>query len=214
MKKPDVLEDLARKRITADDLTEKVKKNLDLLPTVLRGISSPAPRVKYGCAKTLRSLSEEIPEQLYPHVEFFIGLLDSDVKILKWNAIDIVANLTRVDKDRKFEGIFKKYYGLLSDEVMITVAHVVDDSAKIARAKPQLTEKITDELLKVEKIPLTPHLTQECKNILLGKAIVAFEDYFERIKNKADVVSFVQRQLHNGRNATRVKAAKFMRELA
>jgi hypothetical protein len=135
------------------------------------------------------------------------------VKILKWNAIDIVANLARVDKDRKFERIFKKYYDLLSDDVMITVAHVIDDSAKIARAKPQLTKKITDELLKMDKISLTPHLTQECKNILLGKTIVAFGDYFDQIENKVDVVSFVKRQLDNGRNATRVKAAEFIREL-
>jgi hypothetical protein len=47
----------------------------------------------------------------------------------------------------------------------------------------------------------------------LGKTIVAFGDYFDQIENKVDVVSFVKRQLNNGRNATRVKAAEFIREL-
>ena len=55
-------------------------------------------------------LSEERPEQLYPYMDFFITLLDSKYRILTWNAIGIIANLTQVDKENKFDVIFEKYY--------------------------------------------------------------------------------------------------------
>jgi hypothetical protein len=96
---------------------------------------------------------------------------------------------------------------------MITVAHVVDNSGKIAKARPQLTQRITNELLKIENIPTKPHLTQECKNILLGKTILAFSMYFDQIEKKDKLVSFVKRQVNNTRNATKVKAEKFLKKI-
>lgn len=211
MEKIDVLEKLGKRAITADDLAEKVKRDFDLLLEIFKGISSTNPRIRYGCAKILRLISEETPERLYPKIDFFIQLLNSDLKIIKWNAMDVLANLTKVDTENKFDTIFDKYYGFLSDDVMITVGHVVDNSGRIAKAKPHLTLKITSELLKIEKIPTRPHLTQECKNILLGKTILAFGMYFDQIENKDEVISFVKRQLNNTRNATKVKAEKFLK---
>jgi len=213
MGKIDVLEKLGKKAITADGLAQKVKGDFDLLPEIFKGISSTNPRIKYGCAKIISLISEEKPEKLYPKIDFFVELLDSGLKIVKWNAMDVLANLTKVDTKNKFDAIFDRYYGLLYGEDLITVAHVVDNSGKIAKAKPHLTQKITSELLKMENIPTTPHLTQECKNILLGKAILTFGMFFDQIENKNDVISFVKRQLYNSRNATKVKAEKFLKQI-
>jgi hypothetical protein len=126
--------------------------------------------------------------------------------------MDILANLTRFDTKNKFNDIFHKYYSLLSDDTMITVAHVIDNSGKIALAKPRLTEKITDELLKVEKLSLKPRLTQECKNIIIGKTILAFDSYYNQIDDKEKIISFVTRQLNNTRKATKIKAEKFLKK--
>lgn len=213
MGKPDVLQHLAERRISVKQLSQRVDADLGLLPALFEGISSPNPRVKYGCAKILSNISEEAPEKLYAQMDFFIELLDGHEKILKWNALDVLANLARIDAEKKFDRIFPKYYGFLRDEAMITVGHVIDNSGKIAKAKPYLARRITNELLRVEKISLTPHLTQECKNILLGKTIVAFQTYLDQIECKDDVVAFAKRQLRNSRNATRVKAEKFLRQV-
>lgn len=112
--------------------------------------------IRYGCAKVLMDLSEKYPEKLYPHIDNFIALLDSKYRILTWNAMAIIANLTRIDKDCKFDAVFDQYYGFLNNEYMISVANVVGNSAKIALAKPHLVQRITTELLKVENIELTP----------------------------------------------------------
>jgi len=179
----------------------------------MKGISSSNARIKFGCAKVLNKLSEDHPEKLYSEMDFFINLLESDNNIIKWNAMDVLANLARVDKERKFDEIFNQYYSLLSDKGMVTVGHVIDNSGKIALSKPYLIDKITNELLKIEKIPVKPRLTQECKNILIGKAILAFDKYYNQLKNKDKVVSFVQKQLNNPRKSTKIKAKKFLEKI-
>ncbi|UCF09178.1 MAG: hypothetical protein JSW28_05750 [Thermoplasmata archaeon] len=208
MAQRDILEELAKKEIKADDLATEVVSNLDMLPSIIKGISSEKPEVRFGCAKILRTVSRERPDALYPDMHFFIDLLDSDNNIIRWNAMDVVANLTRVDSEKKFEDVFHRYYALLEDESMVTAAHVVDNSGKIAMAKPHLALKITRELLKVEEISRN----SECVNILSGKAILAFEEYFELIENKKEVMAFAKRQLKSTRPATRKKAEKFVKK--
>ena len=64
---------------------------------------------------------------------------------------------------------------------MATAANIVKGAAKIAVAKPELTERITEEFLKVEK---ANYQTEECRNITLGHTIASFEQFFGQIKDK------------------------------
>jgi len=202
-----MLGELNRKQDNSESLARRIVKNPNQLSVVFNGISSENPRIKFRSAKVLRLISEKNPKLLYPKIDFFIELLGSENNIIKWNATDTIANLAIVDSKNKFNKIFKKFYGLLYEGSLITASHVVDNSGKIVGAKPNLQNKITNELLKIEKVPLP---TEECKNILLGKTIAAFDMYFNQIQNKEEVISFVKMQLNNSRNATKVKAEKFL----
>ncbi|MDH5483518.1 MAG: hypothetical protein OEY22_11690 [Candidatus Bathyarchaeota archaeon] len=201
---------LEEKKIGDEELVEEAIKDKDVLHELLDGISSPTPRVKFRSAKILRIISARNPRKLYPKWEFFAKLLGSKNRILKWNAIDIIANLTNVDSENRFDELFEKFYGYLYEGSLITAAHVVDNSSTVARAKPMLQDKITEELLKVEKVPLS---TEECRNILIGKTIEAFDAYYDDIRAKDEVVSFVKRQLNNTGKATKTKAEKFLRRI-
>jgi len=205
---------VANKMLTKEELRQKVKQDFDLLPVLLKGVSSPKAAVRYGCAKVLMDLSEEYPEKLYPYMDDFIALLDSKYRILTWNAMAIIANLAKVDRDQKFDAVFDKYYGFLNNEYMVTVANVVGNSGKIALAKPPLLHKITAELLKVENISVTQHLTEECKRVIAEKAIETFDLFFDKIeeKEKKKVLSFVGRQLDSSRRTLRIKAADFLKK--
>jgi hypothetical protein len=207
-----LLHKLADKSMKKEELLSKVKQNFNLLPEVLGGVSSSKVAIRYGCAKVLTDLSEECPEELYPYFDSFVTLLDSNYRILTWNAMAIIANLTKVDKNKKFEAIFDKYYRFLNDEYMVTIANVVGHSAKIASAKPHLTQKITDELLKIENISTTPHLTEECRRVIAEKTIEAFDLFFDRIDTKDRVISFVKRQLNSPRKTLKIKAENFLRK--
>ncbi len=207
-----LLRDLETKIIAKEDLLQKVEHDFSLLPEILNGISSSKPAIRYGCASVLTKLSQRHPEKLYPHMDSFIAMLESKHRILTWNAIAIIANLAKVDKDEKFDAIFSRYYSFLNDEYMVTVANVVGHSGKIALAKPYLAQKIADELLKVERISTSPHLTQECKRVIAEKAIESFDMFLDHIHNKKKVIAFVERQLNSPRKTLRTKADSFIKK--
>lgn len=190
-------------------LAEKATRDSNLLREFFNGVSSSDAKVKFKSAKVLSLISEKDPQKLYLRFDFFTDLLGSGNSILKWNAIDIMANLASVDVDKRFEKIFVGYYGLPQEGSLITASHVVASAGKIVNAKPNLERRITKELLQVEKIKLP---TEECRNILAGHTILSFDKYFDKIQNKDEVVSFVKRQLKNTRNATITKAAKFLKK--
>jgi len=206
----DLLQKFGNKAFTKEELLQKVEKDFSLLPVVLKGTSSSKATVRYGCAKVLMDMSEKYPETLYPYIDNFIVLLKSRYRILTWNAIAIIANLTGVDRDHKFDAIFDQYYGFLNDQYMVTVANVVGNSAKIALAKPHLVQRITSELLKVENIKLTPHLTAECKRVIIEHAIRSLDVFFEKIQAKEQVLSFVRKQLCSPRTSLRKEAQSFL----
>ena len=207
----ELLMKLADKTLTKEMLRRQVEQDFGLLPVLLQGTGSLKAAIRYGCAKVLMDLSEEYPEKLYPYMDDFIALFDSKYRILTWNAMAIVANLTKVDKEQKFDAVFDKYYRFLSNEYMVTVANAVGNSGKIALAKPYLIPKITVELLKVEHVRVNPHLTEECKRVIAEQAIKTFDLFFDKIgeKEKKKVLAFVERQRGSSRRTLAAKAADF-----
>jgi len=208
----ELLGKLADKSMTTEELFQTVEQNFDLLPQLLRGVSSSKASIRYGCAKVLMDLSTAHPKKLYPYMDSFISLLDSKYRILTWNAIAITANLTQVDRDKRFDAVFDKYYGFMNDEYMVTVANVVGHSGKIALAKPYLIDKITNELLKVDSISVTPHLTEECRRVIAEKAIKSFDLFFDRVKQKKRVISFVEKHTSSPRKTLRATAENFLKK--
>jgi hypothetical protein len=208
----ELLRRLASKSLAKDELRQKVEQDFSLLPILLNGISSPKAAIRYGCAKILMDLSDVYPEKLYPYMDTFVKLLNSKYRILTWNAMAILANLAKVDRNQQFDAVFDRYFGFLNDKYMVTVANVVGNSGKIALSKPYLIPKITEKLLKVENIAVTPHLTEECRRIIVEKAIGSFDLFFEKVEQKEKVFSFVERQLSSPRRTLRTRAENFLKK--
>jgi hypothetical protein len=187
----------------AERVAELAVKNKSVLKQVLEGASSENKRIKNAAAKCLREISRINPKKLYPEFNFFVKLIDGDDTILKWNAIEVISNLTKVDTNSKFNGkILSKYFTLLSDESMVTAANTVTALGNVALNKRRLRKKITDELVKVDTLPHSA----ECRNILAGHAFLAFEKYVDEVRDKKEIKLFAQKHLKNKRNATRRKA--------
>lgn len=205
-----LLEKLVDKSLTKEQLLEKIKRDFKLIPEVVDGMNSSKAAIRYGCGKVLMNFSEDQPGKLYPYFDFFVKILDSKYRILTWQAMAIIANLTSVDKDRKFDSIFNKYYNFINDEYMVTVANLVGNSGKIALFKPNLIPMITNEILKVEDLKTTPHLTDECKRVIAESAITTFDMFFDKIENKEKVFSFVKKQVNSSRRSLKIKAEEFL----
>ena len=206
----DLLQKLGRKEITKSQLFAMVESDFGLFSEVLEGTSSSKATVRYGCGSVLVDLSEKYPDKLYPYMDNFIALLDSKHRILTWNAMAAIANLTAVDSKRKFDAIFDKYYSFLGNDYMVTVSNIVVNSAKIASNKPYLAEKITPELLKVQNLKVTPHLTEECKLVIAEQALKTFETFFDQVKDKEQVLAFAQKYVNSSRASLRDTAQRFL----
>ena len=129
-------------------LARKAIKRRRLVPDIIEGLGEDKARIKYGCAKALRIMSELRPDLLYPQFDFFVRLLDHENKIFQWDAAFVLSQLARADEDDKFSVVIDKYFSPIPGPVMITAANVIQGGARIAQAKPHLADRIAAEMLK------------------------------------------------------------------
>jgi hypothetical protein len=199
---------IEKKNVTAESLAKKVPKDKKLLNEVIAGLTSDKPQIRYKCGKVLMILSKENPKVIYPKWDEFVKLLKNDNTFMKSIGITIIANLTRVDNKNRFDKIFDRFYGLLDDDSMITASNIAGLSGMIAQAKPKLQTKITNRLMNIDKT----HHSLECRNIIKGKVILSFDEYFEETRNKKKIIEYVKGELENSRPATKRKAEKFIKK--
>jgi hypothetical protein len=178
---------------------------------LIEGMRARPANVKYGCEKVLRIISERRPELVYPLFSQLAGFLDGDNRILSWGAIVILSNLASVDTDDRFLPFFDRYFAAIPGPDLVAAANTIGGAARIARAKPELADRIATEILKVEK---ARYKTPECRNVAIGHAITALEGFCERIACRNPVIHFVKRQLRNPRRGVAQKAARFLKRHA
>jgi len=205
---PQWLSQFSKREADVADIAAKVANRPEMLAEVFEGLKADRPRIKYGCAKVLRLISEKFPAGLYPQFDHLVALLESDNEILQWTAIIVIGNLAVVDSEARIERIAARYLEPIRGPVMITAANVMGGAAKIALAKPKLADKIAKEILRVEG---AQYQTPECRNVALGHSINSLAQFFSHLSKRQAVVNMVRRQLRNPRNATRRKAEQFLK---
>jgi hypothetical protein len=210
MKDPSLIQKIGRKKSDPSKIAELVIKSPSLIQEVLEGMSASEPAVKYTCEKVVRMISERQPDLLYPHFDFLVAMLDCQNSILKWGALRSLANLARIDVQNKIDAILDKYVSPIPGPVMITAATAIAGCATIAKAKPRLAARISQEILKVDR---AAYKTPECRNVAIGHAIASFSQFFEFVPEKRPIVSFVKKQLGNTRPPVRKRAEKFLKKL-
>ncbi len=202
---------LAAGTADAETILANVTVNIRLLESVFRGTSSGIAHVKFGCSKALLLLSIKRPGLLCGKIDKIVELLDSENRILRWNAIAMVGNLAAVDRRNQVRGCLDKLFKFISGGELITANNAILALGKIGRAIPDKRGLIASQLIAVEGCRFP---TAECRNIAVGKAILALEMFVDPGNAGASVVEFVRRQTGNTRAATARKAKAFLRKLS
>ena len=210
----DIIEKISKKGSDKKQIANEVISSPEYLPLLFKGLSHNKGTIKFGCEKILRLISEQRPMLIYPYFNIFVELLDSENNFIKWGSIITISNLVSVDKEKKFEKIFNRYYLPITEEAMITAGNVVGNSWKIALARPELSDRIAGEILKVEntKYMNKGEISPECTNVVCGHVIESLDKFYNEIKDKEPVLNFVKRQLNNSRIAVVKKAEIFLRK--
>ncbi len=216
MDKTGVISECGRKGADLDTIAQQVVERPERIADLVDALQSEKGTARYTYEKVLRRVSERRPELAYPWFDVFAAMLNHDNSFLKWGAIMTIANLASVDSEGKFDAIFEKYYAPIRGPVMVTAANIIGSSPKIARAKPHLAGRIAREVLKVRKARYERHgdLSPECRNVAIGHAVEAFDEFFDQISDKASVLEFVKSQLKNTRKPVVKKAERFLRRHA
>jgi hypothetical protein len=197
---------LGKKNADIPGIAGRALRDEKLLSELVANLKTKEETVRYNSSRALNLISVEHPVALYPKWDAFVDLLKSDHTYWILSAIPILANLTKVDSENKFEKIFKAYYGLLDHWSVIPAAWIAENSGMIARSKPRLRGKIVNRLLDIE----ATHHRSDRKDLIKSGIIKSFDELFQDIRQKVTVTEFVKNQLKCSSPKTRKAARVFL----
>lgn len=196
---------LRRQSINFEKLAQKALNDKKLLQELLNGAVAKDNTTRSNSFNVLRIISEKKPEFLYPEWNYFQKMLTGENSYHQYIAIYILADLTKVDKENKFEDIFEDYYGILAGDKVMTASHVIVNSSKIVHNKPELQSKILDRLLNIDNIHQGRH-----NELVKSYVIEALRKMYPEIKDKEKVTEFIKEQLKSSNSSTKDLAACFL----
>jgi hypothetical protein len=202
-----ILFDLIDKKISVEEAAINAIQNDEVLSELLEGILSKKDEIRFNSYQVLLHLSESNPEILYPKWDYLSALLTSDNHFHRYIAINLIANLVKIDKENKFEADFDKYFDNIAGERTMVAGQAAMDAGKIAKAKPNLQAKITDILLNIGQI----HQGKQTE-LMKAHAITAFNDYFGKSPDKEKIIGFVNKQLESESPKARKVAKEFLKK--
>lgn len=171
---------------------------------LMDGLTSPNEIYRHNCFKVIQTMSREVPLKLYSEWEYFHELINTSNAFYQMIGVKILANLTVVDSDEKFDEMLDEYFMLLDSRSLITARYVAGAAGIIVQAKPELQSRITEWLLKSGK---THHKN---KGLVVHDAIESIDSYFDLIINKEKIISFVKTFLNSDSPKLANLAAEFL----
>ncbi|MCL5428963.1 MAG: hypothetical protein M1347_04050 [Chloroflexi bacterium] len=211
MKIKKIYQQLADKSITAEQLARKVIAKPALLPVLVDGLDEVKADVKYGCGKALRIVVDQEPALLYPYFDIFANMLEHRNKIMRWEAIYLIAGLASVDEEDKITAIWRDYFRPIEGPEMITAANIVNGAVSIAVARRELVEPAIREILRVRK---GKYETEECYRVVAGAALKAFDKIYKLAPDKKLLVEFAELHAKSSRIPTRNAARRLLEKHA
>jgi hypothetical protein len=136
--------DLTNKDLDVKILAFEAASNDELFKVLVNEIQSKDNTIRSNAFNTLMILCDDKGELLYPEWNYLYEMLKSSNNYHQYIAIYLLASLTSVDSENRFENIFEDYYSIIEGEKTMTASHVILNSSKIAANKPEIKSKTTE----------------------------------------------------------------------
>ena len=198
------------KDIDVEKIAATVLKAPDFIETLCDALLSKNETFRYNASKVLSHISKKEPHRLIHRWDFFVSQLKSENTYHKLSACHIIANLTRIDDNKRFDEIFSLYFDLLDDKSMVTACYIARNAGTIARHKPYLQEKITQHLLDIE----STHHHPERRDLIKSDIIQSFREYYDEYPDKKKILNFVRNQRDCASPKTRKAAKQFLEDFS
>jgi hypothetical protein len=198
---------LDQENINVKEWMQAAASDSSILELLLHALTEKHNTERHNSFIVLQQLSLTQPEVLIPKWSFFVQLLDSDSVYDKYVAVNMIINLSMVNKTGRLERIFHRLFALLQGPEFIPAAQLTMNAGIIARSHPSLQVKITQLLLNIDNLYTGDHI-----DILKGHIIQAFDDYFEVSEAQFQMMAFVREQLDSPEPTTQKIAREFMQK--
>lgn len=193
--------DLDKKDVNTEKLAHESLENQDLFEALMRGIRSKEKIVRNNSFNALMTVSRNNGEVIYSKWDYIHEMLLSCNANEQYVAVYILASLTAVDIENKFESLFDEYFGILSGDKTMIASHVILNSKTIAENKPDLRSEIIDKLLNTDNI-----FKGRQSDLIKVYAIETLRKLDSYGEEKIRIENFIKAQLNSSSSRTRSAA--------
>jgi hypothetical protein len=172
-------------------------------------IAHPHIMVYYHCYYVVDKASRQRPDLFYPYWPAIAALLQHPNSYHRDFALTIIANLTQVDHDDLFSGIFDDYFAHVNDAKFMTGQCCIQNSVKIFRHKPELRERILALLLDVDR---QCTYTEKQKAVLRADILDVFDAVYAVVRDKPEVNAFIENSISSLSPKTRRRAKELVKK--
>ena len=205
--------DLNRKDLDPETLVVIALNDSAFLRLLLDSVGPDVQKeaVRSNCSKAVILLAEKHPASVYPHLDYFVGLLKSKNSFSKYVALSVIAELAASDPQCRFDGVVDDFYRLLGDESVIVACHAAAVSARIAQMRLDLAPLITHKLLDFDQIQPGP----KHKDLVASYIIETFRSLYAGAADadKDLITAFVWKRQDCSSAKTRKLAKEFLKQV-
>ena len=181
------------------------------VPAAVETLAAPSGTARFAAGKALCVTAAKDPARVYPHFDELAALLESDSKIVRWNAIQLVGLLAPADTDRKLDAHLDAYLAFITGGNLISAANTIQGAGQIACSRSDLLDRIIPAILAVER---ATYETPECRNVAIGQVLDALWEIGPSTCRRTDAAAFIRRQRANTRTAVARRAERMTADLA
>jgi len=194
----------------------EVIEHPEWVPRLLEIMRSEKSSVKYQADKVIRQLAADRPDLVLPFFDDIVAQIEHTNSFMRWGAIQTLGQLVPKDQENRFGRHYGHFFDLINDPSMITAGNVIGQTGPIVLARPQDEPDITRRLLQVRDNTYwyKGQPSPECKNIVCGMVIDCFDQFFDLLSRKPDMMAFVMGLRDNTRKAVVKKAEHFLKKHA
>jgi hypothetical protein len=193
--KPDIrqlIELLSDKVLTEDSLKQIVINQL---------ISNDHILVYYHSFLILDKALRKAPSLFYTYWDEFESLFEHKNSYHRNYAMRLLAGLTKIDDQKKFDRIIDKYYNQLNDEKFLTRRYCILNSLEIIRNRLELSDII---ICKIVSFLKTSDCTEKQQNLIISDLIQIVSEIPLLLTNIKELSQFLL-MISNQSNSAKLK---------
>jgi hypothetical protein len=210
MNTTELIDKIAEKDFDVDEFIqlairdEKVRNEI-----VHQMLTNSVIMVYYHCYYVADKASQRRPDMFYPYWDKITNLLHHKNSYHRDFALEIIGNLTKVDIENRFAEIEDDYFKLINDEKFMTGNCCVKNLLQIYRHKPEQRGRIVETLLDIDN---RCEYTVKQKGILKADVLEIFDQIYEEVQEKEEIIEFIRAEVDCISPKTRKKAKELIRK--